>query len=59
MNGQTAKRPFPVEHRYARPGRSDTDVKVNGDPERWLVAARLSRMAKKDRERGASTLGGD
>ncbi len=32
--------------------RSDTPVKVNGEPERWLVAARLSRMRKEDRERG-------
>ena len=58
MNGQTAKRLFPVEHRCARPGRSDTDVKVNGKPERWLVAARLSRMAKKDRERGDELITG-
>jgi site-specific DNA recombinase len=27
-------------------------MRVNGEPERWLVAARLSRMSKKDRERG-------
>jgi DNA invertase Pin-like site-specific DNA recombinase len=43
---------------YARPGRSHTDVKVNGQPERWLVAARLSRMAKKDRERGDEVITG-
>ncbi len=58
MNGQTAKRPFPVGHGHARPGRSDSDVKVNGEPERWLVAARLSRMAKKDRERGDEVITG-
>ncbi len=58
MNGHTAKRPFPVGHGRARPGRSDTDVKVNGEPERWLVAARLSRMAKKDRERGDEVITG-
>ncbi|HEX7162888.1 MAG TPA: recombinase family protein [Trebonia sp.] len=33
-------------------------MKVNGDPERWLVAARLSRMAKKDRERGDEVITG-
>jgi DNA invertase Pin-like site-specific DNA recombinase len=58
VNGQTAKRPFSVEHRYARPGRSDADVRVNGAPERWLVAARLSRVAKKDRERGDDIITG-
>lgn len=58
MNRQTAKRPLPVEHMYARPGRSHTDVKLNGQPERWLVAARLSRMAKKDRERGDEVITG-
>jgi site-specific DNA recombinase len=33
-------------------------VKVNGEPERWLVAARLSRMVKKDRERGDEVING-
>jgi hypothetical protein len=33
-------------------------VKVNGAPERWLVAARLSRMSKKDRERGDDVITG-
>ena len=33
-------------------------MKVNGEPERWLVAARLSRMAKKDRERGDDLITG-
>jgi site-specific DNA recombinase len=58
MNGQTAKRPFPVGHGHARPGRSGTDVRVNGYPERWVVAARLSRVNKKDRERGDDLIDG-
>jgi site-specific DNA recombinase len=33
-------------------------MKVNGEPERWLVAARLSRMSKKDRERGDDVING-
>ena len=38
--------------------RSHADVRVNGEPERWLVAARLSRMSKKDRERGDDVITG-
>jgi DNA invertase Pin-like site-specific DNA recombinase len=33
-------------------------VRVNGEPERWLLAARLSRMDKKDRERGDELING-
>jgi DNA invertase Pin-like site-specific DNA recombinase len=33
-------------------------MRVNGQPERWLVAARLSRMTKKDRERGDELING-
>lgn len=33
-------------------------MKVNGQPERWLVAARLSRMSKKDRARGDGLING-
>ena len=33
-------------------------MRVNGEPERWLVAARLSRVAKKDRERGDELING-
>jgi site-specific DNA recombinase len=33
-------------------------MKVNGDPERWLVAARLSYMTKRDRERGDEVING-
>ncbi len=33
-------------------------MKVNGEPERWLVAARLSRMSKKDRARGDEVITG-
>jgi site-specific DNA recombinase len=58
MSEQTAKRPFPVKHGHARPGRSNTNVKVNGESERWLVAARLSRVSKKDRERGDEVING-
>jgi site-specific DNA recombinase len=59
MRVQTVrKRHFPVEHGRSRPGRSDTDMRVNGQPERWLVAARLSRMSKKDRARGDELING-
>ena len=40
------------------PGRSNTDMRVNGQPERWLVAARLSRMPKRDRARGDELING-
>jgi site-specific DNA recombinase len=33
-------------------------MRVNGEPERWVVAARLSRMAKRDRERGDDVING-
>ena len=33
-------------------------MRVNGQPERWLVAARLSRMSKRDRERGDELING-
>jgi hypothetical protein len=33
-------------------------MRVNGEPERWLAAARLSRMDKKDRERGDELING-
>jgi len=33
-------------------------MRVNGEPERWVVAARLSRVAKKDRERGDAVIDG-
>jgi DNA invertase Pin-like site-specific DNA recombinase len=33
-------------------------MRVTGEPERWLVAARLSRVAKKDRERGDEVING-
>jgi site-specific DNA recombinase len=33
-------------------------VKTNGEPERWLVAARLSYMTKRERERGDSLING-
>jgi DNA invertase Pin-like site-specific DNA recombinase len=49
---------FPVEHGMFRAGRNDTDMRVNGQPERWLVAARLSRMTKRDRERGDELING-
>ena len=58
MHGQSAKRSFPVEHTYVRPRRSGTRMRVNGEPERWLIAARLSRVAKKDRERGDDVIDG-
>ena len=58
MHGQSAKRSFQVERTYARPGRSSAGMRVNGEPERWVVAARLSRVAKKDRERGDELVNG-
>jgi hypothetical protein len=33
-------------------------MRVSGEPERWLLAARLSRVAKKDRERGDELING-
>ena len=33
-------------------------MKPNGQPERWLVAARLSRVTKRDRERGDDVING-
>jgi site-specific DNA recombinase len=45
-------------HRGIPQARSDARMKVNGDPERWLVAARLSRMSKRDRERGDEVITG-
>jgi site-specific DNA recombinase len=41
-----------VHHSQAGQAGSDTQVRVNGEPERWLIAARLSRVSKQDRERG-------
>jgi DNA invertase Pin-like site-specific DNA recombinase len=58
MGTQSAARLRFKERRAARPGRSDTDVRVNGEPERWLLAARLSRVSKKDRERGDELING-
>jgi DNA invertase Pin-like site-specific DNA recombinase len=59
MNAQTAMpHRFPPEHGSAGSGRSTKDMRVNGQPERWLVAARLSRVAKRDRERGDALITG-
>lgn len=33
-------------------------MRVNGEPERWLLAARLSRLSRKDRERGDKLING-
>jgi DNA invertase Pin-like site-specific DNA recombinase len=33
-------------------------MRVNGQPERWLMAARLSRVTKRDRERGDDIING-
>ncbi len=33
-------------------------MRVNGEPERWLAAARISYMAKRDRERGDDLING-
>src|SRR5258705_1526460 len=48
---------YRVSHRIPVYPGSDT-VRVNGMPERWLVAARLSRMSKKDRMRGDELING-
>lgn len=58
MSEMARHRRLTVEHGNARPGRSDTDMRVNGQAERWLVAARLSYMSKKDRERGDDVING-
>jgi site-specific DNA recombinase len=59
MKAQTA-RPlwFPPGRGPAARGRSTSDMRVNGEPERWVVAARLSRVAKRDRERGDDVING-
>ena len=58
-SAQTVRqRHFPAEHGCGLPGRSATDVRVNGQSERWLVAARLSRMSKRDRARGDELING-
>jgi site-specific DNA recombinase len=59
MNAKTA-RPiwFPPGCGPAARGRSTRDMRVNGEPERWVVAARLSRVAKRDRERGDDVING-
>src|SRR5689334_6207357 len=49
---------MPGNHARARMPGNDTPVKINGDPERWLVAARLSYMTKRDRERGDDVING-
>ena len=33
-------------------------MKSNGEPERWVLAARLSRVTKKDRERDDALIDG-
>src|ERR1700730_4390855 len=59
MSVQAPSQPRPLAGRGpARPGRSNTGMRVNGEPERWLLAARLSRVAKKDRERGDELING-
>jgi site-specific DNA recombinase len=58
MSTATTARPrFQVHHGTGGPGRNDT-MRVNGQPERWLVAARLSRMSKRERERGDELING-
>jgi site-specific DNA recombinase len=47
-----------VKHARAGQAGNGARVKVNGDPERWLVAARLSYMTKKDLARGDDVING-
>jgi site-specific DNA recombinase len=59
MHARTARPAWsPPGHGPVAQGRSTLDVRVNGEPERWLVAARLSRVSKKDRERGDALIDG-
>ena len=59
MKAQTARPPwFPPGRSPTARGRSISDMRVNGEPERWVVAARLSRVAKRDRERGDEVING-
>lgn len=44
--------------RTAPSGTERHDMRPNGKPERWLVAARLSRVTRKDRDRGDDVLNG-
>ena len=42
----------------ATAGAEQHAMKANGQPERWIVAARLSRVTKQNRERGDSLING-
>jgi site-specific DNA recombinase len=59
MSAHSARHPrSPAGHGHARRERSNTGMRVNGEPERWLLAARLSRLSRKDRERGDELING-
>ena len=52
-----AKRALLAQHASPGQGWNDT-MRVNGEPERWVIAARLSYMSKKDREPGDDLITG-
>src|ERR1700745_3788952 len=54
----SAKAAFPVFYAYPGHVGNDTAVKSNGEPERWVLAARLSRVRKRDLARGDALING-
>ena len=50
--------PMTITTLAATAGADQHAMKANGQPERWIVAARLSRVTKKNRERGDSLING-
>jgi site-specific DNA recombinase len=54
----SAKAALPVFHAYPGRAGNGTPVKSNGEPERWVLAARLSRVTKKDQARGDALIDG-
>ena len=58
LPAELARSPISVFHAYPGRVRTKTAVKSNGEPERWVLAARLSRVSKKDRERGDALIDG-
>jgi len=54
----SANAALPVFRAYPGRAGSGTPVKSNGVPERWVLAARLSRVTKKDQARGDALVNG-
>lgn len=60
ITAASAQRPqrIPSKARSASAGAEQHAMKLNGEPECWLLAARLSRVTKQVRERGDEVLNG-